>query len=172
VCRDVLQPSLRVTAARSAEVGNSRAACPPVNGAANLILRHAPSLIFPIIAGKFAFRRNFNSPASQFLDYELLLMRARVRETVSNRPKRGSKMSILKKLREQTRPLGVKEIAELFDVSEATIQRWVRRGEIPAIRVSDTIRFDPGVLADWIEQLSPMSLNQRRGTAGMEDSNA
>ena len=32
-------------------------------------------------------------------------------------------MSILKKLREQTRPLGVKEIADLFDVSEATIQR-------------------------------------------------
>jgi excisionase family DNA binding protein len=81
-------------------------------------------------------------------------------------------MSILKKLREQTRPLGVKEIAELFDVSEATIQRWVRKGEIPAIRVSDTIRFDPGVLADWIEQLSPMSPNQKRGTAGMEDSNA
>lgn len=81
-------------------------------------------------------------------------------------------MSILKKLREQTRPLGVKEIAELFDVSEATIQRWVRRGEIPAIRVSDTIRFDPGVLADWIEKLSHMSPNQGRGTAGMEDSNA
>jgi excisionase family DNA binding protein len=116
--------------------------------------------------------KKFKLSASEFLDYELLLMRARVRETVSNRPKRGKTMSILKKLREQTRPLGVKEIAELFDVSEATIQRWVRRGEIPAIRVSDTIRFDPGVLADWIEQLSPMSPNQKRGTAGMEDSNA
>jgi excisionase family DNA binding protein len=61
-------------------------------------------------------------------------------------------MSILRKLREQTRPLGVKEVAELFDVTESTIQRWIRRGEIPAIRVSDTIRIDPVVLADWIER--------------------
>jgi excisionase family DNA binding protein len=78
-------------------------------------------------------------------------------------------MSILKKLREQTRPLGVKEIAELFDVSEATIQRWVRRGEIPAIRVSDTIRFDPGILADWIEQLSMASPSQVPETADIKD---
>ena len=78
-------------------------------------------------------------------------------------------MSILKKLRAQTRPLSVKEIAELFDVSEATIQRWVRRGEIPAIRVSDTIRFDPGVLADWIEQRSMASPSQVTETADMED---
>jgi excisionase family DNA binding protein len=81
-------------------------------------------------------------------------------------------MSILKKLREQTRPLGVKEIAELFDVSEATIQRWVRRGEIPAIRVSDTIRFDPGVLADWIEQRSIAGREPDAGTGQVEDSNA
>ncbi len=81
-------------------------------------------------------------------------------------------MSILKKLREQTRPLGVKEIAELFDVSEATIQRWVRRGEIPAIRVSDTIRFDPSILADWIEQRSIASAEPDAGTAAVEDSNA
>jgi excisionase family DNA binding protein len=80
-------------------------------------------------------------------------------------------MSILKKLREQTRPLGVKEIAELFDVSEATIQRWVRRGEIPAIRVSDTIRFDPGVLADWIEQRSIVGGEPHAGTGQVEDSN-
>lgn len=81
-------------------------------------------------------------------------------------------MSILKKLREQTRPLGVKEIAELFDVSEATIQRWVRRGEIPAIRVSDTIRFDPGILADWIEQRSIADGEPDGGTARVEDANA
>ena len=78
-------------------------------------------------------------------------------------------MSILKKLREQTRPLGVKEIAELFDVSEATIQRWVRRGEIPAIRVSDTIRFDPTVLADWIEQRSMASEEPDAGTSQVEN---
>jgi excisionase family DNA binding protein len=132
--------------------------------------RHNP--VFPIAAAKLAHRRKFNSPASQFLDYELLLMRARARETVSNRPKRGKTMSILKKLREQTRPLGVKEVAELFDVTESTIQRWIRRGEIPAIRVSDTIRFDPGVLADWIEQRSIAGREPDAGTGQVEDANA
>jgi hypothetical protein len=27
----------------------------------------------------------------------------------------------------------------------------VRRNQVPAIRVGDIIRFDPGMLADWIE---------------------
>ncbi len=81
-------------------------------------------------------------------------------------------MSILRRLRAQTRPLGVKEVAELFDVTESTIQRWIRRGEIPAIRVSDTIRFDPGVLADWIEQRSIASGEPDAGTGQVEDANA
>ena len=81
-------------------------------------------------------------------------------------------MSILKKLREQTRPLGVKEIAELFDVSEATIQRWVRGREVPAIRIADTIRFDPGILADWIEQHSILGGKPEAGTGQVEDANA
>jgi len=135
------------------------------------LLRHGTVSFFPSSLGN-SLVEEIQIANEEFLHYELLLMRARARGTLSNRPKRGRTMSILKKLREQTRPLGVKEIAELFDVSEATIQRWVRRGEIPAIRVSDTIRFDPGVLADWIEKLSHMSPNQGRGTAGMEDSNA
>lgn len=81
-------------------------------------------------------------------------------------------MSILKKLREQTRPLGVKEIAELFDVSEATIQRWVRGREVPAIRIADTIRFDCGILADWIEQRSITNEEPDVETARVEDANA
>ena len=81
-------------------------------------------------------------------------------------------MSILKKLREQTRPLGVKEIAELFDVTEATIQRWVRGREVPALRIADTIRFDPGILADWIEQRSIVGVEPDAGTGHVEDVNA
>lgn len=81
-------------------------------------------------------------------------------------------MSILKKLREQSRPLGVKEIAELFDVSEATIQRWVRGREVPAIRIADTIRFDCGILADWIEQRSNAGGEPDARTAQVEDANA
>lgn len=60
-------------------------------------------------------------------------------------------MSILKNLRGRTGPLNVKDFAELLDVTEGTIQRWVRRNQVPAIRVGDVIRFDPGMLADWVE---------------------
>ena len=60
-------------------------------------------------------------------------------------------MSILKNLRGRTAPLNVKDFAELLDVTEGTIQRWVRRNQVPAIRIGDVIRFDPGMLADWVE---------------------
>jgi len=60
-------------------------------------------------------------------------------------------MSILKNLRGRTAPLNVRDLAELLDVTESTIQRWVRRHQVPAIRVGDVIRFDPGMLADWVE---------------------
>jgi excisionase family DNA binding protein len=60
-------------------------------------------------------------------------------------------MSILKNLRGRTTPLNVKDLAELLDITEGTVQRWARRGQVPAIRVGDVIRFDPNMLADWIE---------------------
>ena len=62
-------------------------------------------------------------------------------------------MSMIEQLKARTEPLNVKEVADLLNVSAATIQRWVRDGEIPAIRISDTIRFDPGVLAERLERL-------------------
>jgi excisionase family DNA binding protein len=60
-------------------------------------------------------------------------------------------MSILKKLRERSEPLTVAELAKLLLVTEGTIQKWARLKQIPCIRVGDTIRIDPGMLADWIE---------------------
>lgn len=60
-------------------------------------------------------------------------------------------MSILKKLRGRTEPLNVSELAQLLSVTEATVQRWARRRQIPTIRIGDVIRFDPAMLADWIE---------------------
>ena len=60
-------------------------------------------------------------------------------------------MSILKKLRERAEPLNVAELAKLFSVTEATVQRWVRNRQIPFIRIGDVIRFDGCTLADRIE---------------------
>lgn len=60
-------------------------------------------------------------------------------------------MSILKRLRERADPLNVSELAQLLSVTEATVQRWARKRQIPTIRIGDVIRFDPAMLADWIE---------------------
>jgi len=62
-------------------------------------------------------------------------------------------MSMIEELRARTKPLSVSEVAEMLGVAESTVQRWVRNRELPAIRVADTIRFDPTVLADRLEQL-------------------
>jgi len=62
-------------------------------------------------------------------------------------------MSMIEQLRARTKPLSVSEVAEMLGVAESTVQRWVRNRELPAIRVADTIRFDPTVLADRLEQL-------------------
>jgi len=72
-------------------------------------------------------------------------------------------MSILKNLRGRTAPLNVKDFAELLNVTEGTIQRWVRRNQVPAIRVGDVIRFDPGMLADWIELQAAASQRYQDG---------
>jgi excisionase family DNA binding protein len=61
-------------------------------------------------------------------------------------------MSIVEALRARTEPLNVKQVADLLHVSPATIQRWVRGGELPAIRISGTIRLDPSTLADRLER--------------------
>ncbi len=53
------------------------AAFPPVTVAAILILRHTTAPFFPMTAGKFPVLRNFKSPINEFLDYELLSMRAK-----------------------------------------------------------------------------------------------
>jgi excisionase family DNA binding protein len=72
-------------------------------------------------------------------------------------------MSILKNLRGRTAPLNVKALAGLLDVTEGTIRRWVQRRQVPAIRVGDVIRFDPGMLADWIELQAAYSQRYQDG---------
>ena len=60
-------------------------------------------------------------------------------------------MSIVKALKQRAEMLTVAELAKLLQVTTDTVQRWGRLRLIPTIRVGDTVRFDPGMLADWLE---------------------
>ncbi|MEN6457809.1 MAG: PTS sugar transporter subunit IIA [Thermoguttaceae bacterium] len=45
--------------------------------------------------------------------------------------------------------LGVRECAHLLKVSEKTVYRWLKQGNLPAYRVSDQYRFNRAELLEW-----------------------
>ena len=61
-------------------------------------------------------------------------------------------MSIVKTLRERSELLNAAELAALLVVTQATVLRWARMRQIPHFRIGDTIRFDPDMIADWVER--------------------
>jgi nitrogen PTS system EIIA component len=45
--------------------------------------------------------------------------------------------------------LSVRDLAKMFDVSEATVRRWVKQQELPAQRVAGQFRFNRFEVLDW-----------------------
>jgi nitrogen PTS system EIIA component len=45
--------------------------------------------------------------------------------------------------------LGVKEAANLLNISEKSVYRWISRGFLPAYRVNDQYRFNQAELLEW-----------------------
>jgi PTS system nitrogen regulatory IIA component len=45
--------------------------------------------------------------------------------------------------------LKVRDVAELLNVSEKTIYRWVKEGNLPAYRVSEQLRFNRVEILEW-----------------------
>ena len=54
-------------------------------------------------------------------------------------------------MREMRRLLTVEQLAELLTCSAKNIYALVKRGRLPAVRYDSSIRFDPLVIADWLE---------------------
>jgi nitrogen PTS system EIIA component len=65
--------------------------------------------------------------------------------------------------------LGVREVAELLNVSEKTIYRWLKQGKLPAYRVSDQYRFNRAELLEWATseklQVSPQIFADPEGSS-------
>jgi excisionase family DNA binding protein len=60
-------------------------------------------------------------------------------------------MSIVMQLRATRRPLTVRQAAEALGLHEQTVYKWSRTGRIPTLRIGGALRFDPSLLADWLE---------------------
>lgn len=55
--------------------------------------------------------------------------------------------------------LKIKDVAELLNVSETTIRRWLSEGRIPAYRISQQYRFSRNEVEDWV-------ISQKNGELG------
>lgn len=54
--------------------------------------------------------------------------------------------------------LKLKDVAELLDVSENTIRRWIAEGKIPYYRLNNQLRFSRSEIENWV-----LSSKQERG---------
>jgi len=67
-------------------------------------------------------------------------------------------MTLAEHLRTIKHALGVHDLADILQLDEGTIRRYVRRNHIPYFKIGMTIRFDPDQVADWLESKSPISI--------------
>ena len=61
-------------------------------------------------------------------------------------------MSMKERLFSFGRALGVKDLASIFGVTEATIYKQARQGTIPSFRIGTLVRFDPKLVCEWYEK--------------------
>ena len=47
--------------------------------------------------------------------------------------------------------LTVDDVARQLRVSRRTIERWIQREGLPAVKVGRLVRVDPDALADWVK---------------------
>ncbi len=63
-------------------------------------------------------------------------------------------MNLIDQLKKRSSFLTTKELMELLQLRRHTICDWVKSGHLPAIRTASGYRFDPPVLAHWLEMRS------------------
>jgi excisionase family DNA binding protein len=54
-------------------------------------------------------------------------------------------------IRQRRSLMSVKDLAQALGVNPYTIYRLAKRSRIPVIRIGYTLRFDPQMIANWLE---------------------
>lgn len=67
----------------------------------------------------------------------------------------GGKTRILTTLERRDNALKAPEIARLLGVTRQQVYKMAARGTIPSFRVGTAVRFDPGLIADWLRRKMP-----------------
>ena len=58
--------------------------------------------------------------------------------------------------------LTAKDLAKMLAVSEKAIYKWVSRGELPYVKISNSLRFRPAAIREWLRnrEYLPRELQQ------------
>ncbi|MGB6689956.1 MAG: helix-turn-helix domain-containing protein [Terracidiphilus sp.] len=59
-------------------------------------------------------------------------------------------MDLIEQVRNWGRALTVAELAELMQISERSIQRYIAKKKLPAIRIGGLLRLNPESTANWL----------------------
>lgn len=51
-----------------------------------------------------------------------------------------------------TKTFGVKDVAEYFDVHVNTVRNWIKKGDLPAVKVGKSYRIQEEELKQFIEE--------------------
>lgn len=61
-------------------------------------------------------------------------------------------MTIIQRLQKMARMLTVDELAEMLAISPKTLYAKAKAGTIPVTRLAGALRFDPALIADWLQE--------------------
>jgi hypothetical protein len=74
--------------------------------------------------------------------------------SIASQPKRTGLRTLREKLAGFDGAMGADDIARLLQTSRHTIYLWVRKKRIPYFRLNGCLKFDPALIADWIDSTS------------------
>ena len=67
-------------------------------------------------------------------------------------------MTLAELVEEKTEALRVRDVARILDVSVKQIYKMAANGQIPSLRIANTVRFDPQEIAFWLRTKSSMGV--------------
>lgn len=62
--------------------------------------------------------------------------------------------------------LKIKDVAELLNISESTVQKWISEGKIPSYRLNDQYHFNRSEIEDWVMTQKLDSFEEREQSSG------
>jgi excisionase family DNA binding protein len=65
-------------------------------------------------------------------------------------------MTLAELVETKTEALRVRDVARILDVSAKQIYKMAAKGQIPSLRIANTVRFDPQEFAAWLRTRASM----------------